>query len=1019
MKGHWRSLICIVALTLAALLVYFYHIHFHHVLHSQAEQQLAAVESQINECYRAYRPFPYRWSGAPYSPLSPGMHQIPEKQLRLLLGQIERVERSFGRNARSIKLKARINLVGGKYDTALHAYHLAALLAPDDSNVHLEIGIAFALRAKAEGRALDYEHSLETILQAEQHSHTSEILFDVALLFEEVPLPQQAVEQWQTVISTEPSSKWQWEAERRLARLRPWLQRRADRVHGLTMSPTSYLKHTNDVQGAEELVAETALENWLPVANSLADARTALTHLAEKLKAEHHDEWLIDLLKTRHSRDAVAALQALSESLKANSKGNHVRAEKLATIAERLFRRLHNPAGILRSRLERAYSLDRRWRPEACMSAIVDVRSAAHDRHYVWIEGQSWLEEITCRTETRKAEVIASREQAYQWISTTGYEDLRLRSLSFLTEGYGGADNQLKIWRLGRDGLRSFWDELLPARRGYTLYYTLADCARSRGNQQAALVLLQEGVSTLESSPYKQLFALVLSYLGARRLEAHLDHEADETFDRMETLFRNLPPKETEKFYRLAQVVRAEAELKARKAVDALNRLQFITQRMSFPYKNFGATERRQLLPVLGDAYLAEGKFDKALQCYHQIILENRRDIGSIRDHRQRDAAQREIGAAWRGTTEILLRRHKFAQALDNWEAFRSGRLSDPYPIRVRPPSGIVFLTYAILPGGLSGWFADSHGVHQRWLDESQVKLSAERFSTLVADPESPAGVVKDISQSLYRTLIQPFIAELPPSGLIVVDPDSLLAAIPWAALQDEHNRFLLERFAISQAVGWREVQSHLDQKKVDFSKSLILGAPDLGAEVDAEYGSQIDSLHDARMLHKLIPTAVYHEGKDVTLETLRRSAPKSTMLYFAGHGISHGGFGALLVSPSNRDTGPIAIITAEELAHLRLDRLQLVVLAACSSGTGEQLGAIDLESLVRGFLEAGAFRVIAARWNVNSQGTTEMMLTLHKLLLAGKRPAEALQIAAVMTQRNSPKSAPFFWAGFQVFGTP
>lgn len=1017
LRKHLLWVFC-ASLILAVLATRFGRVYSQKPVHSWEEQELSVVEDQLNEYYRAYRPFPYRWCGAPYSSQSPGTLSVPVKQLGLLLGNVERIERFAGRNARSLRLKARIRLVAGKYDAALQDYHLAEMQAFNAPALDLEVGIAYAQRAKAEDRALDYERALESVLMAERSAQAPEALFDAALLFEEIPVPQQAAQEWQRVLLSEPSPEWRREAETRLARLTSLLEKRAQLILDLTGSPDSYLRRANNVPGADELVEETALENWLTIANQPGAARKALDYLAANLKNERHDEWLSALLKDQDSREATVAFQFLSKSVKANSEGNHLAAGQAAIAAEHLFRRLHNPAGILRARVEWAYSLDRRWRPEDCLSALAGVRSAAHEQHFTWIEGQSWLEEITCRTETRRAEVIGSREDAYQWISNTGYEDLRLRSMSFLTEAYGGIDSRLQVWRWALHGLKSFWDNPLSARRGYTFYFTLADSAQSGGDHQAALVLLKEGAHTLESYPNRQLLALVLSYLGARQLEAHLDHDAERTFEKMEALFQHLPKIEIKKFYRMAQIIRAEANLRTNRPADALRRLKAITQATSFPYDDFGATERRQLLPVLGNAFLASGQLSKALRCYRQIILENRNDLRLIRDHGQRDAAQREIAAAWRGMTEILVRQHKFSEALEGWEAFRDGRLRVP-PISVRPPSGVVFLAYAMLPGGLSGWLADSHGIQHQWLDESVVKRYAARFATLASDPESPPAALKESSQNLYRAIIQPFSARLHPGRLLVIDPDSELAAIPWAALQDERGTFLLERFPISQAVGWRQVLAHINAKKVDFSQSVILGAPSLGAEAEVEYGPQTDSLRDARAIHKLIPNAIYQEGENVTLDQLIKLGPRSSMLYFAGHGVSHGGFGALLLAKSSDDKRPFAIMTAEELSNLRLERLQLVTLAACSSGAGEQSGIVDLESLVRGFLEAGAFRVIAARWNVNSQETSEMMLAFHRQLLAGKRPAEALQAAAIRAHQNSPDASPFFWAGFQVFGEP
>jgi CHAT domain-containing protein len=144
-----------------------------------------------------------------------------------------------------------------------------------------------------------------------------------------------------------------------------------------------------------------------------------------------------------------------------------------------------------------------------------------------------------------------------------------------------------------------------------------------------------------------------------------------------------------------------------------------------------------------------------------------------------------------------------------------------------------------------------------------------------------------------------------------------------------------------------------------------------------------------------------------------------STLFHFAGHGISNGGFGALLLAPGPGNKAPARRLTADEIRHLNLKELQLLVLAACSSGAGEQAGAVNLDSLVRSFLEAGAVRVVAARWNVSSNETADTLAQFYEGVLQGERPAEALRQAALAVRNNPFTSHPYFWASFQIFGTP
>jgi len=111
--------------------------------------------------------------------------------------------------------------------------------------------------------------------------------------------------------------------------------------------------------------------------------------------------------------------------------------------------------------------------------------------------------------------------------------------------------------------------------------------------------------------------------------------------------------------------------------------------------------------------------------------------------------------------------------------------------------------------------------------------------------------------------------------------------------------------------------------------------------------------------------------------------------------------------------------MTSEKISNLDMRGMQLAVLSACSSGAGEQFGAVNLDSLVRGFLNAGAVRVVAARWNVHSETASEIMRMFYEAVLNQKRPAEALREAVLQVRKNPSLKHPYYWASFQVFGKP
>jgi CHAT domain-containing protein len=90
------------------------------------------------------------------------------------------------------------------------------------------------------------------------------------------------------------------------------------------------------------------------------------------------------------------------------------------------------------------------------------------------------------------------------------------------------------------------------------------------------------------------------------------------------------------------------------------------------------------------------------------------------------------------------------------------------------------------------------------------------------------------------------------------------------------------------------------------------------------------------------------------------------------------------------------------------------VTLASCSSANEEGSQGNSL-TLVRAFLAAGARRILAARWNVDSAATSELMREFYNALAQGALPSVALHNATTAVRLRRPH--PHDWAAFELFG--
>jgi CHAT domain-containing protein/Tfp pilus assembly protein PilF len=100
---------------------------------------------------------------------------------------------------------------------------------------------------------------------------------------------------------------------------------------------------------------------------------------------------------------------------------------------------------------------------------------------------------------------------------------------------------------------------------------------------------------------------------------------------------------------------------------------------------------------------------------------------------------------------------------------------------------------------------------------------------------------------------------------------------------------------------------------------------------------------------------------------------------------------------------------------HLNAD---LVVLSACRTALGKEIRGEGLVGLTRGFMYAGAARVVASLWSVEDRATAELMGSFYRAMLRRKlSPAAALRQAQIEMAAQPGRKSPYYWAGFSIQG--
>jgi CHAT domain-containing protein/Tfp pilus assembly protein PilF len=144
-------------------------------------------------------------------------------------------------------------------------------------------------------------------------------------------------------------------------------------------------------------------------------------------------------------------------------------------------------------------------------------------------------------------------------------------------------------------------------------------------------------------------------------------------------------------------------------------------------------------------------------------------------------------------------------------------------------------------------------------------------------------------------------------------------------------------------------------------------------------------------------------------------------VVHFATHSLlnsEHPELSGLVLSLVDEQGRPQdGFLRMHEIFNLRLPA-ELVVLSACQTGLGKKLEGEGLVGLTRGFMYAGAARVVASLWEVNDAATAELMKRFYRRMLQdGMRPAAALRAAQIEMWKRPQWQAPFYWGGFILQG--
>lgn len=333
-------------------------------------------------------------------------------------------------------------------------------------------------------------------------------------------------------------------------------------------------------------------------------------------------------------------------------------------------------------------------------------------------------------------------------------------------------------------------------------------------------------------------------------------------------------------------------------------------------------------------------------------------------------------------------------------------------------------------------------------------------------------GVVPQSGDELADLIWRPVQRHLDGIKVVIVSPDGPVCGVPLAALPGARvDSVLLEEFAfgyVMSARHWLERSLGKRQQPVAPAGALVVGrlqygVPEMGrarfAEIPAD-ADELDSVVDRLRRQGSGGNVVLLTSPDATVERFRREfGPGGDRQRFRYLHLETHGFwdpvgttrlpqvserlesvhainpNALARSPEFRiglafhlaNTSPDNVLTGEEVAALDLRGVDLAVLAACQSASGDTVPNEGSLSLQRAFHSGGAKTLVAGAWPVPVRETRALMAEFyrHLAVLGADRKLEAMRNAQLALRRGSGRSPaagplpPLYWAAWVVSGDP
>jgi len=345
----------------------------------------------------------------------------------------------------------------------------------------------------------------------------------------------------------------------------------------------------------------------------------------------------------------------------------------------------------------------------------------------------------------------------------------------------------------------------------------------------------------------------------------------------------------------------------------------------------------------------------------------------------------------------------------------------------------------------------------------AEIETNARKFRDAVTAPSSrnSPNQIAQANDAISQIILQPVAAQLGQKRLLIVG-DGVLNYLPFAALSlpvksgENGNPPLMvdhEIVLLPSASTLAIIRQNYSDRQPPSRSLAIFADPVFSADdervknrVTAANRQAIDSVNlglsrssrdndvnwsrlkftrqEAQIIEGLVTVNSRSQFFDFDASRATATSPNLSqykILHFATHGLVnsvHPELSGIVMSLVDENGNPLnGFLRLTDIFNLKL-AADLVVLSACKTGMGQIVQGEGMVGLTRGFMYAGAKRLVVSLWSVDDEGTATLMSSFYQgMLKKGLTPAAALRAAQLEMWKQEEWRSPYYWAAFTLQG--